>query len=289
MTLPEDVPLVISDDREYLNQHQLEDYKQHRKEVLGWLYDLGKSPDVAEGYSLAVTRNMAYRLSKIYRWLWDREGYTTQLTHDHADAYLREIAGRDWQNSNKAEYLKALNRLFKWKQHERGGQPWDPDISFYPSGDEYQPQDFFTLDERKDLREAALEYGSVPAYSNLTPEERSRWKRYISMMLEKPMTEVTPDDWDRMNNWKIPSLVWTSLDTSLRPVEVERAVVSWVDTNNAVLRIPKEESSKNRDNRGSIDGGADPYEVRELLYAFAIVLDRYGWDRVGVLRNQLDH
>jgi integrase len=36
-----------------------------------------------------------------------------------------------------------------------------------------------------------------------------------------------------------------SLDAGLRPIEVERAVTSWVDIENAVLRIPKEQSSKN--------------------------------------------
>jgi integrase len=35
------------------------------------------------------------------------------------------------------------------------------------------------------------------------------------------------------------------LDAGLRPIEVERATVSWVDAGSAVLRIPKEESSKN--------------------------------------------
>lgn len=47
---------------------------------------------------------------------------------------------------------------------------------------------------------------------------------------------------------KFTSMVWTSLDAGLRPVEVERATVSWVDTDNGVLRIPKEDSSKNRNN-----------------------------------------
>jgi integrase len=55
-------------------------------------------------------------------------------------------------------------------------------------------------------------------------------------------------DWERANGWKIPSIVWTSLDTGLRPIEVGRATVQWLDTDNKVLRIPKDESSKNREN-----------------------------------------
>lgn len=249
MSLPDDVPLVINPDREYLNARQLEDYRQHRENVLEWLYAKGKNPDRQEGYSHTVTRNMAYRVSKIYRWLWERKGrYTTNLSHDHADAYIRELAGKDWKNSNKAQYVKALKRLFKWKRHERNSDQWEPEITFHPSSEEYQPQDFFTLEERKRLREASLEYGSVPAYGNLSPEERSRWKAYLAQRFEKPKDEVKPDDWGRANSWKIPSLVAVSLDAGLRPIEVERATVSWVDTQNSVLRIPKDESSKNREN-----------------------------------------
>lgn len=249
MSLPDDIPLVINPAEDYLNRRQLEDYKQHRTEVLTWLWTVGKNIDRGEGYSKSVTRNMAYRLSKIYRWVWNRENrYTTHITHDHADAYVREIAGKPWKNSNKAQYTKALKRLFKYRSHELGDDPWDNQISFQPSSEEYQPQDYLTLEERKRLRKASLEYGSVPSYSNLTPAERSRWKSHIAMRLEKPKEKVSPDDWDRINSWKIPSLVAVSLDTGLRPVEVERAVVSWVDTENEVLRIPKGESSKNRDN-----------------------------------------
>jgi integrase len=50
------------------------------------------------------------------------------------------------------------------------------------------------------------------------------------------------------NGWKIASIVMTSLDAALRPVEVGRARREWVDVDNAVLRIPVEDSSKNKDN-----------------------------------------
>jgi len=46
---------------------------------------------------------------------------------------------------------------------------------------------------------------------------------------------------------EIPSLTWTSLDAGLRPAEVERARVQWVDAENNVLRIPTEDSVKNFD------------------------------------------
>lgn len=64
------------------------------------------------------------------------------------------------------------------------------------------------------------------------------------------MTEEIPitDDWERVDSWEITSLVWTSLDAGLRPDEVSNASTKWVDTKSGVLRIPKEESSKNEGN-----------------------------------------
>lgn len=59
---------------------------------------------------------------------------------------------------------------------------------------------------------------------------------------------MTPEDWERANGWKFPSLVWASLDAGFRPTEVERAPVEWVDVENAVLRILKEDSSKKTGN-----------------------------------------
>jgi integrase len=137
--------------------------------------------------------------------------------------------------------------LFKWIAHERGGSEWDPEITFTDS-DASNPRDYLTREERSKVQDAALEYGSIPTYSNMTPAERDRWKRHLAQRFEKPKSAVTPDDWKRANSWKIPSLVWTSLDAGLRPIEVERATVSWIDTDNKVLRIPKRESSKSYDN-----------------------------------------
>lgn len=97
------------------------------------------------------------------------------------------------------------------------------------------------------IRDAALEYGSIPTYNNLTPPERDRWKAYLAQRFEKPKSDVTPDDWERANGWKFPSLVWVSLDAGLRPIEVERSRTSWIDVDNRLLRIPKEESSKNQE------------------------------------------
>jgi integrase len=245
----EDVTLVPEPSEEYLGERQLFDYREHRKKCIKWLLGIGKNPDKAEGYAFQTVYNRAYRMDQFYRFVWELEGgYTVQVTHNHADEYMQELAYQDHTNAHKDSTQKAVKMLFKWLEHERGYDHWEPEISFSTSDGSTQPRDYLTADERRKIREAALEYGSIPAYKSVSPNERDRWKAYLAQRFEKPKSEVKPADWERANGWKIPSLVSTSLDAGLRPIEVERAVVSWVDLDNGVLRIPKEESSKNVEN-----------------------------------------
>ena len=244
----EEITLVPEPTEKKLTEKQLVDYRAHREQLLKWLLHFGKKPDEAEGYSVHTLKIASYRIDKFYRWVWEENGYTTRVTTGVGDDYLRELAYSDDSDAHKSKCLKALKMLYKWREYQRGGESWNPDISFSSGGSADNPRDYFTRDERAKLREAALEYGSIPSYKSVTPEERSRWKRYLAQRFEKPKEEVCRDDWRRANSWKITSLVWTSLDTGLRPIEVGRARTSWVDLENDLLRIPKEESSKNYDN-----------------------------------------
>lgn len=243
----DELPVVTDASEEYLNPRQRLDYRAEREACLEWLLTFGKKPDEAIGYALSTLKQGAYRTDRFYRFVWDREGgYTANVSHEHADTWMKHLARGDASATHKRNCQKAIKRLFKWRQHEHGRGPWDPDITF-ASDSGTNPRDYLTREERSAVREAALEYGSVPNYGNLTPAERDRWKQYLAQRFEKPKSEIGPDDWDRANGWKVPSLVWASLDAGLRPVEVKRSKVGWVDTDNGVLRIPKEESSKNRD------------------------------------------
>jgi integrase len=185
-------------------------------------------------------------MDQFYRWVWDTEGrYTTDIQHQHADDWLRSLAEENTSNAHKNNCLKAVQMLLKWRVHEQGQDHYEPAIRF--KSETASPRDYLTREERSAIRDSALEYGSIPSYGSLSTTERDRWKAYLAQRFEKPKREVTPDDWERANGWKIPSLVWTSLDAGLRPVEVERAVLEWVDVANCVLRIPKEQSAKSRD------------------------------------------
>jgi integrase len=186
-------------------------------------------------------------MDQFYRWIWKQEsGYTARISHDYADGWMRYLAQEDYSSTHQTNCQKAVKMLFKWWAHERGGSKWDPEFTF-TNNDGHNPKDYLTRDERTKIRDAALEYGSIPSYSNVTPRERDRWKQYLAQRFEKPKSAVTREDWKRANSWKIPSLVWASLDAGLRPVEVERATVSWVDTENCVLRIPQRDSAKSQE------------------------------------------
>lgn len=244
-----ELSVVPEPSEEVLNKRQIVDYRSQREDCLSWLLDFGKDPERAEGYAFQTVRNRSHRMDMFYRWVWEQEGrYTASLTHEHGDEWLRHLARSEKSNAHKDNCRKAAQMLFKWRQHKHGMDEWNPTLSFSTGNGTTTPRDYLTEEERSKIREAALEYGSVPGYNDLSPEQRSRWKAHLAQRFEKPKTEVTPDDWERANGWKIPSLVWASLDAGLRPIEVERAVVHWVDIDNSVLRIPKEDSSKNTGN-----------------------------------------
>ena len=248
MSLPEKVPVLTEKSIDQLSERQQMDYEMHRRSLLEWLSVFGKDPDRVEGYSTDTVIRTAYRLDQFYRWVWAQDGYTTNISHAHANSYLRELATTEKSNTHKSNTVSSLKRLFKWKANDQGAESWEPEFRFSESNGASQPRDFFTREERSKLREAALEYGSIPGYNDLTPEERSQWKAHLAQRFEKPKSEVTPADWERANGWKVPSLMWVSLDSGLRPVEVGQATTHWVDLDNGVLRIPKEDSAKNREN-----------------------------------------
>lgn len=193
----DDISVVTEPSTEVLNERQRLDYKATRENCLSWLLVFGIDPSKGRGYAHSTVKNRSHRMDQFYRWVWQQEGgYTVNVTHDHADAWMRELAQEDKSNAHKANCQKSVKMPFKWREHEHGLDPWDPTVTFSDSSGASQPHDHLTRAERK----------------------------------------------------KIPSLIWVCLDAGLRPIEVERAVVSWVDLQNGVLRIPREESSKNVDN-----------------------------------------
>lgn len=247
MSIPSDITLVPEPSRTSLSERELVDYESHRESLLSWCLAFGKDPERAEGYAATTVSRRAHRIDQFYRWVWDDRGYTTEVTHEDADEYMRELVYGDASDTHKANSQKALKMLFRWRAQTRGDDEWEPEVAFTSGSGATQPKDFLTREERTRIREAALEYGSTPHYKSLDPAERQEWKRYLAQRFEKPVEDVGKADFARANGFKIPSLVWVSLDTGLRPTEVERATTTWVDVDNRLLRIPAEESAKNTD------------------------------------------
>jgi len=243
-----EIPLVPEKSKEFLNEKQVVDYRNYRREFIEWLKVFGKEPEEVEGYAEDTVKRTAYRVGKWERFIWKQEGgYSVPLDHSHADAYLKHLATSDHSSAHQTNTQASLKRYFKWRAHEHAEDEWEPEFTFSKKNST-NPPDFLTKSERKKLREAALNYGTIPTYDSLTPEERTRWKRHVAQVIRKPVEDVKPDDWKRVNGWKYTSMVWVSLDAGLRPVEVGRATVDWVDLDNELLRIPKQDSSKNRNN-----------------------------------------
>ena len=244
------IPTVTEPVEEQLSPRKLTDYREYKESLLRWLSRVGKNPTKREGYADETVRNVTYHTDRFYRWKWETTGrYTTSLIPDEADDYLEVLvmSEEDYSDSYIHTAQKCLKRVFKFWNAKRGKNfEWDSDYSF--SINQHAPKDFLTRDEQQAIREASLELGSIPAYTTVTGEDRDRWAAYLAQRFEKPKSEITREDWDRANGWKVPSLVGTSLDAGLRPIEVGRAKAYWVDTQNQVLRIPKEESSKNEGN-----------------------------------------
>jgi len=194
------VPIVNQPTREELDKRQLVDYKEYKRKCINWLPHIGKNPERATGYARSTVRSTSQKVDLFYRWVWNEDGYTLQVSSRHADGYLRSLVYSDdeYSSAYKATTQKSLKRLFKWRNHEFGENiDWDPKHSF--SADASQPQDYLTVKERQKIREAALEYSSVPSYTAVTPDERDEWSAYLAQRFGKSKSDIGPDDWQRAN------------------------------------------------------------------------------------------
>ena len=244
--------LIVPDEsRDRLTDKEFVDYHEYRKQFRTYLLNFGKDESKALGCSPYTIYADHHRSGKFDRWLWARHGgYHVLPSEEDAKAYMEEVALSDQSRTAKGKILEMLKRYSRWLQHKYGQDEWEFEWTFNGSGrSSDQPADFLTIEERQKIRQAALHKGSIPSYDTLTANERKQWAGYIAQGLGKPYEQVTRDDWEEMDGWKLTSIVWASLDAGLRPIEVGRARTSWVDTANEVLRIPNEQSSKNKGNR----------------------------------------
>jgi len=226
-----------------------EDYRDFKHDVLAWLVNYGKDPEGREGLARTTIKSTHYKLETIFRWLWrDEGGYTTDFTPDHADRFIRLFnQSNAVVESTVLHHAKDIKRYFVFCNHARGKDyewsiPEKIELSQQNGGDE---RDYLRRAAFKPLYQAAMEHSSVKSYYSVSPEEREELKTVISKRLQVPKEKVGPEHFKQANSWKYPSMIAATLDCGLRPIEVGRAKVSWVNLEDNELNIPKEESTKN--------------------------------------------
>jgi len=220
------ITIVRKNQRDFLSDKAVVDYYEYRKPYLTYLLRMGKDPEKAKGYSPYTVCQTGHRTARFDLWVWEnRGGYKAPPDQDDARAYMEEVAFRDVTESTKGKTLGSLGRYSKWLQHKYNRDEWEFSWNFQSGGGNNGPRDFLTKPERRKIRQAALGKDGTPNYGT-----------------NSDLLEADPD------SWKFTSLVWTSLDAGLRPVEVGNARVGWCEPENGLLRIPREDSAKNEGN-----------------------------------------
>ena len=246
----EGIPLVTQKAREYLNPRQEVDYRELRRNLAQFLLNKAKHPDKMNGYSESVSTTTMNRLDLLFRFVWEKEQrYTTKIDVSHANSWCKDIAKRDdLSESTCCHYQKAAKRWFKYLRVKKGRDvDWEPAIEFSDPSTNYQVRDYLTRSERTDLKEAVMGYQTVPHYNSMSPEERDRWRKKLAQRLQKPAGKVTKQDFLKSNSFKYPSMIYLALDIGARPCEINRMEAHWIDLENEVVRIPKEDAAKNRE------------------------------------------
>lgn len=230
-----------------------EDYIHFKETFLEWLLHEGKDTYRSEGYSKSTVKTTHYKVEETYRWLWDTKGeYTLDLTPDEATQLIDFLVRRTPHPDGYVyTFEKSLRRLFKFKR-ENDAVPldeWNHDIPLDRTDDTTTERDRLLAQEMQALFNAAIEKYSITSYhnKNLTSDEREEIKALLAQRFEKPKSQIGPEDFQRANSWKIPSITAVTSDVGLRPIEVGLLKSSWFNLRNQRLMIPGEEAVKSNE------------------------------------------
>ena len=137
------------------------------------------------------------------------------------------------------EYEKAIKLLFKyWTNTTDANIDWSYDRSLKSSYDSERAH--FYPDELKRLYEASLGYNTIQTDGVDTEKVTG----LLARRFDKPSENITQEDMERANSWKIPSLIAATNDLGFRPKEIEIAEASWFYPDEELVRIPADKSVK---------------------------------------------
>ena len=221
-----------------------------------WLLDRGENPDRNKPMSATGAQNYLARVDQLYRFVLEFGDLQTprRLTHTQADELISRLdeddiltqSGNQYSQSSKRKFANALQKYFEWLQDEGfTRERWKPNVVF--TDGEHESADSLSFEERYQIREAALEYNSLPAYYETPPAERDRLDALVAQRVGKAKDEVTKRDWREADtSSKTGSLIAVTLETGMIPIEIKNASVEWYNPRQQVFVIPKEFAAKNR-------------------------------------------
>ena len=231
-----------------LNFQQKLLYSEFHSEFIEYLRTRGKHPSKHIGYEESGIRPRVRRVHQVFDYVWQQNRMVLELTPEMADEFvdgLRTDAitrkdGEDYTQGTKRKFVNALESYFRFV-----GTDWEPETRFR-DGPPVLASDPYTRRERELLLNTSFEFKSPPSYSNVSPEERDRWKAYLAQFLGKPKSEVSRSDWEKMErSWKFPALISTALDAGWRAEMVGRLETGFVDLDTGQIVIQPEVAVKN--------------------------------------------
>lgn len=232
------------------------DIDEFLQEYHAWLRDCGENPSRNKSMSPSGAQNYHARIDQLYRFVLDFDDLQTErrLTHEQADELIWRLdqdeiltqSGDAYSESSKRKFANALQKYFEWLHDEDlTAERWEPNVVF--TDGEPESADSLSFEERHEIREAALEYSSLPAYYETPAAERDRLNAVVAQRLGKPKDAVTKRDWKAADtSAKVGSLVAVTLETGMIPIEIQHASVDWYNPRKQVFVIPKEFAAKSR-------------------------------------------
>ncbi|WP_225334797.1 tyrosine-type recombinase/integrase [Halomicrobium urmianum] len=236
----------------------VERYEGFKEKFLKWMKLVGKNYQKREGYADATVRTTHYKIEDIFRWKWKREGEFS-ITFDTEEAYTylaSRLAATTDSDRTYTDYEKAVKRFHDYERTVNGKDyssledyieaNGKKELDFDRNDTSKSDKDKLHKEELRRLYNAALTVYSVRSYHNkrMSSEERDRIKTMLAERHHKPKASIGPEDFRKANSWKIPSLMAVAVNLGLRPIEVKRANINWIDLDNKKMIFPPKDAAK---------------------------------------------
>jgi uncharacterized protein (DUF1330 family) len=247
----------------------------------------GKNPEQVEGYAKHTASRTMHRVGYFHRWVWEQEDkYVAFPTQDHAESYLQELAYDDYSAGHKAKCQQALKRYFRWREYEYDHDEWEPEYTF-STNNSNQPRDFLSIQERRLIREVALEYRDMPYYQNYSSEERERMKPYIAKLVfaanQMPQVDTHQDTFFR--RWLLVAFPnkFTKKEDDDYPMADPTLEDTLMDEMEGILNFAVEGLQRLRDQDGEFTNELSTAEVRQQWNQYGDPIDQFirNWLETG--------